>query len=328
MDKDTHYAVMIDEYGGQTHMRSVPKPQPKEGELLVKMDASTINPSDLIFLQGGYFQRPLPAVCGLEGTGHVVAANGAEVQSWVGKRVTFFSGYGTWCEFSTCHPSFCFEITADVPEQSAASGLINPLTAIGFIEHYKKAGCKGGIVHTAAASGIGKMLNRLCISNGINLLGVVRKQEQADIMLKEGITDVVITNGDWAPKFKEVVEKKGYDCLFDALGGGPVTDTIISNMPTTSSFQIYGLLEGKPFTLSNTYLFFQGVQVTGFFITIWWGAASADVQKRVRENYSEYLKKDLSSTTALSICFNEIEKGLKHAKENPTNGKVLIRMHK
>lgn len=133
MQGGTHKALIIDEYGGKTHLRIVPQPEPKEGELLVRVDASTINPSDLIFLKGGYFQRPLPAVCGLEGTGKVVSANGADVQSWVGKRVTFFSGYGTWCEFSVCHPSFCFEITEDVPQQSAASGLINPLTAIGFI---------------------------------------------------------------------------------------------------------------------------------------------------------------------------------------------------
>ena len=102
-------------------------------------------------------------------------------------------------------------------------------------------------------------------------------------MLKEGISDAIVTQGDWVPKFKELVDKKGYDCFFDALGGGPTTEAIIENMPPTSDINIYGLLEGKPFTLTNTYLFFQGVKITGFFITIWWGAASAEVQARVRK---------------------------------------------
>jgi hypothetical protein len=77
-------------------------------------------------------------------------------------------------------------------------------------------------------------------------------------------------------------------------------------MPPTSSFNIYGLLEGKPFTLSNTYLFFQGVSVTGFFITIWWGAATPEVQARVRKEYSKYLKNECSSTTGATVCVTQI----------------------
>ena len=98
-------------------------------------------------------------------------------------------------------------------------------------------------------------------------------------------------------------------------------------MPPTSDINIYGLLEGKPFTLTNTYLFFQGVKVTGFFITIWWGAASAEVQARVRKEYSNYLKNDCSSSTGLTVCITQLEKGLEHARNNPTNGKVLIKVH-
>ena len=183
-------------------------------------------------------------------------------------------------------------------------------------------------MHTAAASGIGKIVNRLCISHGIPLLGVVRKPEQAEIMKKEGITDTVVTAGDWTPGFKELVEKKGYDCFFDALGGGPVTEAVIQNMPVNSVFNIYGLLEGKPFTLSNTYLFFQGVQITGFFITIWWGNATAETQERVRKNYSNYLKNECSSETFLTVCYTDIERGLEHARTNPTKGKVLVQIRK
>ena len=110
--------LVIDDYGGKTQLRLVLKPQPKEGELLVRVDASPISPTDLIFLKGDHLNRHLPAVCGIEGTGKVISANGADVHSWVGKRVTFSSSYGAWCEYSVCQPSDCFEITEDAPQQS------------------------------------------------------------------------------------------------------------------------------------------------------------------------------------------------------------------
>lgn len=196
MQEENHQALIVEEYGKDLKLKTVPRPKPEAGELLIKVDASTINPSDIIFLSGGYFRRELPAVAGLEGTGYVVSANGEDVQSWVGKRVSFFSKYGTWCEYSTSHPATTFEITEDVDIQSAASGVVNPLTVIGFVETFK-AKHKGGIIHSAAASSLGQMLTRLCKTEEIPLLGLVRRQESADVLLKQGITDTVVTTGDW-----------------------------------------------------------------------------------------------------------------------------------
>jgi NADPH2:quinone reductase len=76
---------------------------------LIKLDASTINPADRIRIAGHYYPGPLPAVMGLEGTGKVVEANGADIQNWVGKRVSFTQvGYGTWAEYSISTPSQSF----------------------------------------------------------------------------------------------------------------------------------------------------------------------------------------------------------------------------
>lgn len=78
-------------------MEEVPKPVPTPGQLLIKVDASTINPSDRLRIGGHYFPVPLPATMGLEGTGHVVEANGEDIQNWVGKRVCFVqAGSGSW----------------------------------------------------------------------------------------------------------------------------------------------------------------------------------------------------------------------------------------
>ena len=92
-------------------MQDFPKPTPNDGQLLIKVQASTVNPSDRGRLSGGYFPVPLPATMGLEGTGHVVEANGADLQAWVGKRVSFLQeGTGSWGEYALSIPEKSFPI--------------------------------------------------------------------------------------------------------------------------------------------------------------------------------------------------------------------------
>lgn len=120
---------------------------------------------------------------GIEGTGHVVEANGENVQNWVGKRVCFIhANSGSWGEFALTIPDTCFEIDKDVNLTSAASGIVNPLTVVGMVHIYNNTQEKKGIIHTAAASALGRMLNKYCQTLGIPLLNIVRKQEQADLL--------------------------------------------------------------------------------------------------------------------------------------------------
>ena len=133
-----------------------------ENDVLIELEASTINPSDLLFIDGNYFKQPLPNPCGFEGVGKVVQA-GAGAKELEGKRVSFAKmGGGTWSNYVVTSKAVVFPIDEDVPASSAASGIVNPLTAIGFV-HQTKANNRAGFIHTAAASALGRMLNKLCI---------------------------------------------------------------------------------------------------------------------------------------------------------------------
>ena len=163
----------------------------------MKMDGTTINPSDRLLLDGLEFKRPLPAVAGIEGSGRVVKAEGEDVQKWVGKRVSFVTtNTGTWTSYVATTPFFMFEIDEDVPLQSAVSGVINPLAVIGMTEILKEKKLKG-IIHSAAASAVGRMLNKLCIKEGIPLLNIVRKEEHEKLLKNEGAEHILVTQGDW-----------------------------------------------------------------------------------------------------------------------------------
>lgn len=150
---------------------------------------------------------------------------------------------------------------------------------IGFIENYKTHGLKGGIVHTAAASALGRQLNKYAQREKIPLLNVVRREEQAEILRKEGAEYVLVTSGEnWQEELKDYIQNKGFNTIYDALGGGPTSDFIVSNLPPKSFYFLYGMLEAKPLTITNTTVFFTNVTVTGFSLFNWWPTVSKEDQ--------------------------------------------------
>ena len=173
----TQRSLVLHEYGKLPVVEEVSIPVLKAGQLLVEVQASTINPSDRLRIQGVYFPVPLPATMGLEGVGRVIKAQGADIQEWVGKRVSFCQkDSGSWGEYAVTIPFLAFPLTEDVPVHSAASGIVNPLTVIGMTSIYEDKPHKKGIIHTAAASALGRMLNKRCQTLNIPLLNIVRKE--------------------------------------------------------------------------------------------------------------------------------------------------------
>jgi len=172
----TQKALVLHQFNTKPVFQDYPKPVTKPGQLLIKIEASTINPSDRVSMTGAYLSIPLPAVMGREGVGRIVEANGEQLNEWVGKRVSFWSPLGgAWAEFVAVDPSMCFPISEDVPMHSAASGLVNPLTVIGMTDIFQNTPVRKGIIHTAAASALGRQLNKRCIALGIPLLNIVRR---------------------------------------------------------------------------------------------------------------------------------------------------------
>lgn len=181
---------------------------------------------------------------GIEGTGHIVEVNGENLEQWIGKRVSFTqAGSGAWGEYAVTTFPFCFEIDEDVPLTSAASGIVNPLTVAGMIDIYNKTPGKKGIIHTAAASALGRMLNKRCLTLGIPLLNLVRREEQAELLKSEGAKHVIVTKGgDWQAEYATAIKDHGYNVFFDALGGGPTLEFLMSELLSNSWVHVYGYL--------------------------------------------------------------------------------------
>ena len=251
---------------------TMPTPEPKDGEIVVKIEAAPINPSDLGLLIGvadmstsvasgtadmpvvtakipekfmravaGRLDESMPV--GNEGCGTVVAA-GAGAQGLMGQRVAILGG-ATYSQYRTVRAMDAMPLPEGTSAADGASCFVNPLTSLSMTEVMRREGHKA-LIHTAAASNLGQMLNRICIADGIPLVNIVRNQAQADLLRGMGATYVVdSTSPDFMAELTKALVETGATIAFDAIGGGKLASQILTAMEaainqTATEYSRYG----------------------------------------------------------------------------------------
>ncbi|MFH1339631.1 MAG: zinc-binding dehydrogenase [Pseudomonadota bacterium] len=279
-------------------LASVPVPEPGPDEVVVRVEASPINPSDLGLLVGaadmstakasgtkdapvitakvpdaamramaGRLDESMPV--GNEGAGVVIKTGSSdEAKALMGKTVAMIGG-AMYAQYRTMRVKELLPLPDGTTPAEGASCFVNPLTALGMTETMKREGHKA-LVHTAAASNLGQMLNRICLKDGIDLVNIVRSQEQADILRKIGAKHIVDSS---APTFMDdltnALVETGATIAFDAIGGGKLAGQILTCMETAinktakvysrygssvhKQVYIYGGLDIRPTELNRSF---------------------------------------------------------------------------
>lgn len=234
-------------------------PAPRDDQVVIRVEAAPINPSDLGLMfgtadlrratAGGTPERPAvtvsipaeamgpmaarvgqPLVVGNEGAGVVVAAGASsEAQALVGSTVAALGG-GMYADHRCLPVAQCLRLPDGVTAAEGASSFVNPLTALGMVGTMRLEG-HTALVHTAAASNLGQMLNRLCLADGIGLVNVVRRPEQVELLRSLGAEHVCDTS---EPTFQddlvEALIATGATIAFDAIGGGDLAGRLLAGM--------------------------------------------------------------------------------------------------
>ncbi len=319
-------------------------PEPGPDEIVVAVEASPINPSDLGMLFAGAdptslatdgealtarlgdgavkanaarLGQPMPA--GNEGSGVVIAAGSSDsAQALMGKRVAALSGamYATHSKVST---AMCVEMPEHVTAEQAASCFVNPLTALGMTETMRMEG-HTALVHTAAASNLGQMLQRICIDEGIGLVNIVRRSEQADLLRSQGAEWVVDSSAEsFRDDLTEAMSATGATIAFDAIGGGQGADTILGCMEAAASrgaafsrygsdthkqVYIYGGLDRSPTALTRTYGMSWGVG--GWLLTPFLGRIGIEGLTRLRDRVTAEITTTFASHYEETISLDEM----------------------
>lgn len=243
----------------EVRLDRVPVPTPREDQVLVRIEAAPISPSDLALLFGAadlsnlsargsgedaVLTAPVPAAAvramsgridqvlraGNEGAGTVVAAGGSPAaQALIGRRVAAIGG-SMLADYICLPVSQCLVLPDAASAADGASALVNPLTVLAMVETMRHEG-HTAMVQTAAASNLGQMLNRVCVEDGIGLVNVVRKAEHVSLLRGQGATHVYdSTSPEFRVELTEALAATGATLGFDAIGGGKIVSQILAAM--------------------------------------------------------------------------------------------------
>jgi NADPH2:quinone reductase len=329
-------------------LASVTLPPPAPDEVIVRIEASPINPSDLGLLFGaadmssatvtgtaerpvvtakvpersmkamaGRLDRPMPV--GNEGAGIVVeAGDSPAAQALLGRTVAAVGGE-MWSQLRTLKARQCLVLPDGTAPADAASCFVNPLTALGMVETMRLEGHQA-LVHTAAASNLGQMLNRICIADGIALVNVVRKPEQTRLLRSIGARHVVDSSSTaFLDDLTQALVDTGATLAFDAIGGGRLASQILSCMETAvnrsakeysrygsathKQVYLYGSLDTGPTELVRNFGMAWGVG--GWLLFPFLNRIGPAAAQRLRERVAAELKTTFASRYARSISLKE-----------------------
>ncbi len=350
-------------------LAEVPVPAPGDDEVLIRVEAAPINPSDqgLLFgaadmataRQEGSAERPVvrasvPASAmgamagrlgqsmpvGNEGAGTVVAAGAsAAAQALLGKKVAVFGG-AMYSQYRAAKAAMCLPLPADATAADGASCFVNPLTALGMVETMRLEGHKA-LVHTAAASNLGQMLVKICLKDGVELVNIVRSDEQAALLRGIGAKHVCNSSApDFRESLTEAIAATGATIAFDAIGGGRLPTQILSAMETAllrsageysrygsathKQVYLYGALDRGPTILDRNYG--MAWAVGGWLLTYFLQRVGAAGQQRLRERVAAELKTTFASryTKQVSLAGALSLDAIADYNRRATGEKVLV----
>jgi len=334
----------------QLSLASVPIPEPEAHEVLVQVEASPINPSDLAVLFGaadlttmrhsGTDARPVVTAdvppkglramanrlgqslpVGNEGAGVVVAA-GPDAQALVGKTVALVGG-AMYSQHRCLPANRVLPLPEGTTPAQAASWFVNPMTALAMVETMRQEG-HTALIHTAAASNLGQMLQKTCLADDVPLVNIVRRAEQAELLRGLGAAHVCNSSEpSFMADLTAALVATGATLAFDAIGGGKLAGQILTCMeaaasqrgapyspygsPTPKQVYVYGGLDLGPIVLSRGFGMYWGLG--GWLLTPRLGSFGPDTRQQMRTRvaaeitttFASHYSREISLAEALSV---------------------------
>ena len=345
-------------------LEEVTTPDPAGAQVLVKMEAAPINPSDLAILVGaadietaeftpGKFVAKVPEPAnagskarhglklpaGNEGAGTVIAAgDDPAAQALIGQRVSCVPG-NAYSQYCLADAGMCLPLGEHSAEEGA-SAFVNPMTALGFVETAKREG-QESILHTVGASNLGQMLTRICLEDGMGLVNIVRKADQAELLRDIGSTHVVNSaDDDFMAQLTKAIDDTGAFCGFDPIGGGKSVDTAframeqvaVSRMDEYSRYgsnqpkrmYIYGRLDTGETVLTPAYGF--GWTLSGWLLFPFLQSAGSETVARMRARVRDNLTTTFASHYKTRVTLEEMltREAVSDFRQMKTGEKYLV----
>ncbi|HYN84378.1 MAG TPA: zinc-dependent alcohol dehydrogenase family protein [Pyrinomonadaceae bacterium] len=322
-------SVRFKEFGNPADVlmvEDVPRPEAGAGQVLVKMRARPINPSDLLTVRGLYGALPkLPATPGLEGMGEVAEGVAGVAHLRQGGRVIPLGVQGTWSEYVVAPAAQLIPVPDSVSDQTAAQFVVNPLTA--WIMCVEELALKPGewLLQTAAGSTLGRIVLQLARTRGFKTINVVRRREQAEELKSLGADEVISTDeDDLVARVREITGRAGLTKAIDAVGG-ETGGAVARALGRGGVMLVYGLLSGRPLSIDGGQMIFTSSTVRGFWLGEWLRSAAPErVQAVTGEMMRAMASSEVVPPVEAEYPLADVLAAVAHAERPGRSGKVLL----
>jgi len=248
----------------------------------------------------------------------------------VGTRVSF-RGFGTWAEYCTAQVSHVMPLPANTQWENAAGALVNPLTAYTLIQLAKERGARM-MALTAAGSGLGRMLTRYGVAEGVGTCAIVRRADLVEGCLEEGAL-IALDSSDpnYQANLQKVCEEHGVKLAFDAVAG-PEGGQLLNSLANGGKMYVYGGLSGRPLDgVAWSQLIFKGKSLEGFWMTqemqsqLATPSGAARLQRNMK-TVGEMLETHLRTIVSRTFSLEDTAEALVYMRKNMSWGKVQLKI--
>jgi NADPH:quinone reductase len=326
---DVMRTVVVHAAGGRLEVVERPVPRPGPGEVLVRIAAAPVNPSDLGQIEGRYTgSGEFPLWPGNEGSGTVVATgSGPLARVLAGRRVACAAGTprhgGTWAEYLLTRASRCLPLRRHVDLEQGATLLVNPLTALALVEIARR-GRHRALVNTAAASALGAMISRLARREGLPVIGVVRREGQRDEVLADGARlALVSTEAGFDDRLRVASLEWGATLVLDAVAGD-FTGRLLAAAPHGSRVVVYGALSGDAVRADPRALFLGDRRLEGFYLPVWLRSQGLLGLARAGLRAQRLVGDELATPVRERVDLAEAPAAVARYRAGMSGGKVLL----
>lgn len=310
-------------------IKEVPIPEPKAGEVRIKVKASPVNPSDVVFIQGVYGIQPKfpDSPAGFEGAGEIDVIGtgiGPDLKIAQGQRVAF-STQGAWSEYVVVPVTSVLPIPDNISFEEGAQFFVNPFTAVTMLDEVNLK--KGDwLLLTAAFSAVNKIVTQLAAAQGIRVIGTVRRAAQVQPLLDLGAEAIINTEQDsLEERVKSLTEKRGVQACFESVGG-EIGSQAMGSLGKNGIMLIYGLMSGEDVHFSYGPTIFRTPTVKGFWLSRWMNESSVTEKAKVAKQVYDLMKKGAIGLDVEKVFpFAQTADAVVYSMQPGRTGKVIIR---
>jgi NADPH2:quinone reductase len=323
-------ALVLDAYEGvgtlRVERRPVPRPGP--GQVLIRILASPIDPPDVLFIRGLYaFRKKLPVVPGSQACGEVVALGGGLLaRTLKGTRVACtapIDGDGPWAEYMVVGAKQCVPIAKELSDDQGSLALVNPMTSWALLDLARKRKART-VVQTGAAGALARMLLRLSPRFGIQLVNVVRREDQAAMLRSMGAAHILnSTDPDFDQRLEEICHRLDIHLALDAVAGD-MTGRLLTALPRHSTVLVIGWLSQADSTVDGRRFIYDDKRVEGFFVPNWLEKKHVLQVVFLGKKVTGLITTELRTDIRRAVTLEEVPQALQEYDRAMTGGKIIV----